>query len=79
MKARAFPLLLVVGPHANSRLGLVEGGRGLRELSDWLREREARLRAEKRLPNCREVAPTARARQETPPLQKSYTRIQEEF
>lgn len=50
MKAKAFPLLLVAGPHANSRLGVVEAGRGLRELSAWLRDREARLRAEKRLP-----------------------------
>ena len=42
MKAQAFPLLVVAGPHANSRLGVVEAGRGLRELSAWLREREAR-------------------------------------
>ena len=40
MKAQAFPLLLVAGLHANSRLGVVEAGRGLRELSAWLRERE---------------------------------------
>ena len=39
MKAQAFPLHLVAGPHANSRLGVVEAGRGLRELSAWLRER----------------------------------------
>ena len=49
MKARAFPLLLVAGPHANSRLGVVEAGQ-LRDLSAWLRDRETRLRAEKRLP-----------------------------
>lgn len=45
-----FPLLLVAGPHANSRVRVVEAGRGLRELSAWLREREARANAEKRLP-----------------------------
>lgn len=49
-RAPAFPVLLVAGPHANSRLGVVEAGRGLRELSAWLREREVRTNAEKRLP-----------------------------
>jgi hypothetical protein len=50
MKAQAFPLLLIAGPHANSRVGVAQAGRGLRELSVWLRDREAQLCAVKRLP-----------------------------
>lgn len=50
MKARAFPLLLLAGPHANSRLGVLEAERGLRDLTAWLWEREARRRAVKLLP-----------------------------
>ena len=51
MKAQVFPLLLAVGQHANSRLGVIQAGR-LQEFSAWLRDRAARLRAEKGGGSC---------------------------
>ena len=47
MKECVFPLRLVVGPHENSRLGVVEAGR-VEDFFAWLRVRAVRLRAEKK-------------------------------